>query len=99
MGCKVEISDIVRMIRECAPDAVMRVATHSILVRRGNLASLFSKGEGSPKKPEQARGEEHERVVRKVVNKLGIALACARKYFPGLLDEEGASASSNGRAT
>jgi len=88
MGLKVEISDIVHMIRECAPDATMRVATHSILVKRGEHCTRFSKGEGAPKTPDSARGQEHARVVRKVAELLAISPACVNHHFPGLLECE-----------
>ncbi len=98
MGCMVEISAIVRMIRECAPETKLRVTTHSISARRGTEGVMFARGEGKPKKPDDARGEEHERVLRKVVQKLGISPECASRHFPSIeFSSEDAQARSNGK--
>ena len=99
MARKVEISDVVRMIRECAPRATLRVANHSIMVRHGNVSMHIPRGEDTPKKNrvEDAKGEMPARVVQKLAARLGIPAACVNNYFPGLMDaKEAASSKTTG---
>jgi len=86
VGREVEISDIVRMIEDCAPDARMRVTTHSILVTRAGATTKFSKGTGAPRRPADAKGSERARVAKKVAGVLAIPPSCANKHFPGLFE-------------
>lgn len=88
MAEQVEISDFVRMLRECAPDATLKVTTHSIVVKHRGMVEVLPRGKGTPSKPELATGQLYVSVARKVARSLGLKAECVNEHFPGLLETE-----------
>lgn len=88
MAEQVEISDFVRMLRACAPEATLRVTTHSIVVKYRGMVEVLPRGKGTPKTPEQATGEIYLRVARKIARALGLRAECVNERFPDLLEVE-----------
>ena len=75
------------MLQKCAPNAHLRVTTHSILVTLPGRVAELPKGPGVPRRArprELGRAETHMRALRAVVRVLKLDPGCVRQFFPEL---------------
>ena len=75
MSASTSLSQVLKMLDQCAPGYTIRLATHSRVIQFGNKVYRTF-----PKHDPMENGH-----IRKMVRYLGISLSCASKHLPGVI--------------
>jgi hypothetical protein len=77
MSASTAFSQVEKMLKECAPGSVIRLATHSRVIHFGNKVYR-----NFPKHDPVENGH-----IRKLIRFLEIKHACASKHLPGVIKD------------
>jgi len=90
VSSRIDLADVIRMLREVAPGHHARVANHRILIDYNGRTASLPKGPGRPKSanPRDLKGDVFPAYVRKLAQVFGLDPNKVNGHFPGLMPIE-----------